>query len=364
MSLITTVTGEIDSSELGITLTHEHLINDASSWAQQTSTIGVVSETFFHKKVSMDMLWELRQDPFSNLDNCRLDDWELSLAEIERFTSLGGQSIIETTSMNGGRDLAGLQRLSISSGVNIIAGTGYYLEPSMPPEFTRLTPHDVAELIIEDVRVGEQGIRPGIIGEIGVGAGFTELERVSFTGACLAQRETGLPLQVHLPAWFRRGHEVLDIVEACGVDPRSVVLCHMGPSGEDQGYQRELLRRGAWLQYDMIGMEVFYADQSAQCPSDEENARYLVSLLEQGFGKQLLISQDIFLKSLLRAYGGPGYGHILQFFVPRLRRHGVDDATVTQLIVDNPRRLFESCDALHVSRNSTSSSADSTKETL
>lgn len=149
-----------------------------------------------------------------------------------------------------------------------------------------------------------------------------------------------LPIQVHLPGWFRRGGDVLDIADECGVNPARVVLCHMGPSGVDLGYQLGLLRRGAWVQYDMIGMEVFYADQGVQCPSDEENAAHLARLLDHGFGDRLLISHDIFLKSLLRRHGGPGYGHILQFFVPRLRRHGFHDTDIDTLLVQNPRRLF------------------------
>ena len=91
----------------------------------------------------------------------------------------------------------------------------------------------------------------------------------------------------------------------------------------------------------MIGMEVFYADQGVQCPSDEQNAAYLARLVERGHGRRLLISQDVFLKSLLRRHGGPGYGHLLQYFVPRLHRHGMDETAVDELMSHNPRRLFE-----------------------
>jgi phosphotriesterase-related protein len=35
-------------------------------------------------------------------------------------------------------------------------------------------------------------------------------------------------------------------------------------------------------------------------------------------------SQDVFLKMMLTAYGGFGYGYILRHFVPRLRRLGVN----------------------------------------
>ncbi|MBL3700472.1 phosphotriesterase family protein [Leucobacter luti] len=334
------VTGEVPVSTLGITLTHEHLVNDVQSWAHRTKSLGVNSQEFWERPVSMDVLWELRNDPFGNLDNCRLDDRELAVRELERFRALGGATIVDTTSMNGGRDLPALRQLSERSGVTIIAGTGYYLEPSLPRAFATLSAEDIAELILADLRTGVAGVRPGIIGEIGVGAEFPEPERRSLHGALLAQRETGLPIQVHLPAWFRRGHEVLDIAEQLGVSPASVVLCHMGPSGADVAYQHELLARGAWLQYDMIGMEVFYADQGVQCPSDAENAGRIVDLAEAGHLGQILISQDVFLKSLLREYGGPGYGHILQYFVPRLRNLGFDDAALDQLLVHNPRDML------------------------
>jgi phosphotriesterase-related protein len=53
------------------------------------------------------------------------------------------------------------------------------------------------------------------------------------------------------------------------------------------------------------------------------------------------MSQDIFLKSLLRTYGGPGYGHLVEFFLPRLERHGLPLERSLELMTDNPRRLFE-----------------------
>ncbi|GAA1617355.1 hypothetical protein [Leucobacter chromiireducens] len=337
---VTTVTGEIPVTELGVTLTHEHLVNDVTSWAQRTTARGVDAEAYWDQPVDMSVLWELKNDPFGNLDNCRLDDLDLAARELARFRDLGGATVIDTTSMNGGRNLPALRELSRRTGVTIIAGTGYYLDPSLPEGFAAFDSEDIAQQILADLTVGVDGVRPGIIGEIGVGAEFPETERRSLRGAFLAQRETGLPVQVHLPAWFRRGHEVLDLAERSGVAPESVVLCHMGPSGADVAYQHELLGRGAWLQYDMIGMEVFYADQGVQCPSDEENAQRLADLAAAGHLSRLLISQDIFLKSLLREYGGPGYGHILQYFVPRLRRLGFDTAAIDQLLIANPRAML------------------------
>ncbi|WP_427130830.1 phosphotriesterase family protein [Pseudarthrobacter sp. S9] len=334
----------MDSAELGICLTHEHILNDVTSWWQPTTSTGLDAGSFAAEKVRTENLWDLKYDPFGNRDNCRLDDPEMAVEEIRRFADLGGRTIIDATSVGIGRDLRRLKQISVSADVHIVAGSGFYLEGSHPESIAETSAEDLAELIIADIRDGEDGIRPGIIGEIGVSDQFTQAERTSLIAACLAQRATMLPMQVHLPGWFRLGDEVLDLVEHYGVDPRVVVLCHMGPSGHDQAYQQRLAARGAWIQYDMIGAELYYADQGSQCPSDDDNARNIASLLDAGYGDRVLISSDIFLKSLLRRYGGPGYGHILQYFVSRLKRLGISSDSIRQLMVKNSQSLFDNCE--------------------
>lgn len=340
MTPVTTVLGPVPIEALGITMTHEHLVNDVASWWHPTSSRGWEPSDFADRPVTEDLLWDLKYDPFGNRDNCRLDDVELVVQEVSRYSALGGASIIETTGIGLGRDLAALRYISERTGIHVIAGTGYYLHDAIPAEVRELSPAAIAERILSDLADGEEGARPGIIGEIGVGEHFTHAEEASLRGACLARTQVPLPMQIHLPAWRRRADEVLDIVEEYGIDPATVVLCHMGPSGADLDYQESVLRRGAYVQYDMIGMELFYADQDAQCPSDEENATWLARLADRGHLSRLLISQDIFLKSLLRRHGGPGYGHILQYFVPRLMRHGFDKSAIDRLLISNPRDLF------------------------
>jgi phosphotriesterase-related protein len=346
VTTVTSVTGPIASAELGICLSHEHILNDVTSWWHPTFSVGLDPEAFAAKKVGIEDVWDLKHDPFGNLDNCRLEDVELAVEEVARFKALGGGTIVEATGLSIGRDLPGLRTVSERTGVRIVAGTGFYLEGSQPPAIASSSAEQLATLILADIRDGVDGIRPGIIGEIGVSDRFSPAERRSLTAASIAQRETGLPMQVHLPAWFRLGDEVLDFIESHGVDLGAVVLCHMNPSGPDFEYQRRLLTRGAWIQYDMVGAELFYADQGVQCTSDEEDAANIAALVRAGFGDRLLVSSDIFLKSLLRRYGGPGYGHILQYFVPRLHRHGLNADEVEQLLVRNPRSLFERSEAL------------------
>jgi phosphotriesterase-related protein len=341
---VQTVTGPIESAEMGLTLTHEHLFNIVTPWWHPPYDDSARSKELVDEKVSITNVWELRHDPFLNKDNCALDDIESAIVEVKRFAAQGGRTILEACADQGnGRDPEGLARISRESGLNVVMGSGIFLDPVHGPEHLDGTVREIADRIVRDLTVGAQGtnIRAGFIGEIFVGQPFTNRERNSLAGACLAQRETGVPIQIHMPGWYRLGDEVLDFVAAQGVPMQSVVLCHSNPSGDDYEYQTRLLKRGIYLQYDMIGMQVFYADQQAACTSDEDDARNIARLVGAGFGDHVLMSQDIFMKILLRANGGPGYGHIVEFFLPRLARHGVPLQQGIAMMTDNPRRLFE-----------------------
>ncbi|MDR8257841.1 phosphotriesterase-related protein, partial [Acinetobacter baumannii] len=63
-------------------------------------------------------------------------------------------------------------------------------------------------------------------------------------------------------------------------------------------------------------------------------------LIDDGYIQQILLSQDVFLKTMLTRYGGHGYGYILKHFVPRLRRHGVSGEQLETLMIGNPQRVF------------------------
>ena len=335
-----TVRGPVAAADLGFTLMHEHILNDCRCWwnkprEPERAYLG-------SGPVSIEIIGELRMDPFANLHNCALDDEELAIAELRPVAALGGKTVVDPTCRGIGRDPHALQRISRATGLHIVMGGGYYLESSHPAEVADMSAGDIADRIVRESREGvdETGVRIGLIGEIGVSAEFTPAEQKSLRGAAAAQRRCGLPLMVHLPGWFRLAHKVLDIVEEEGADVRHTVLCHMNPSGSDADYQFALARRGAFLEYDMIGMDFWYADQGVQCPSDEDNARAIKRLLDAGFADRVLLSQDVFLKMMLTRYGGFGYAYLQKHFFARLKRHGLGEGDLNTLMVDNPRRVF------------------------
>lgn len=337
---VMTVLGPIAVADLGVTLMHEHILNDCTCWWHKPKE----TERRFlaDSPVTMEIIGELRMDPFVNLDNITLNDERAAIDELKPVAALGGRTVVDPTGSSIGRDPLALQRISKATGLNIVMGAGYYLETSMPPEVSGMSKDDIADRITAEAvdGVAGSGVKVGIIGEIGVSGDFTANERKSLRGAAIAQKRTGLPLMVHLPGWFRLAHEVLDIVGEEGADLRQTVLCHMNPSWYDTDYQLALAERGAFVEYDMVGMDFWYADQGVQCPSDDENARGIKALIDAGFGDRVLLSQDVFLKMMLTRYGGFGYAYIQKHFLPRLKRHGIDDPQIRALMIDNPRRVF------------------------
>ncbi|WP_116134164.1 phosphotriesterase [Tropicimonas sp. IMCC34043] len=338
---VMTVDGPIPSAALGHTLMHEHLQNDCSCWWNPPKE--PERQYLAEGPVRIEILSELTQDPFVNKHNIALDELDLCIEEVKKFTDVGGQTIVDPTCRGIGRDPMKLRRISAETGVQVVMGAGYYLASSMPDSVAGLSIDDIADEIVAEALTGVDGTdaRIGLIGEIGVSSDFTELEDRSLRGAVRAQVRTGLPLMVHLPGWFRLGHKVLDIVEQEGGNLNHTVLCHMNPSHMDPDYQSGIAARGAFVEFDMIGMSYFYADQQVQCPSDDEVARAIVGLAERGHMDRLLLSHDVFIKMMLTRYGGNGYSFVTRHFLPRLKRHGMSDADLETLMVTNPRRVFD-----------------------
>ncbi len=335
-----TVLGPVPPAALGLVLMHEHVLNDCRCWwhrPQERARNRLACEP-----VNPGIIGELRMDPFVNLDNLSLDDERLAAAELMLAADEGCRTVVDPTCRGIGRNPEALARISRATGLNIVMGGGYYLEASHPPRLAGMGADDIAAEIIRDATEGVDGsgVRIGLIGEIGISAGFTPAEEKSLRGAARAARLSGLSLMVHLPGWERHGRRVLDIVEEEGADPARVVLCHMNPSHDDPAYQEALAGRGACIEYDMIGMDFWYADQGVQCPSEEENARAVARLVAGGFTPQLLLSQDVFLKMMLTRHGGFGYAYLQRHFLPRLRRHGVSDAAIETMLVANPARIL------------------------
>lgn len=342
VTLVRTVTGTIGSDQLGLTLPHEHLIN---SIAVGGLTPHPDFPDLFDAEVAPELAWILNEIPYACVDNCRLDAFDDVLAELTDYRAAGGATIIEVTPEGQGQDLAGLQRLALHTGLNIIAGGGWYLDRYHPDWAQSASVQEIADHFLTTSFAADDGHAPrsGVIGEIGVSPNFSAQEQKVLRAACAVQKECRLPMFIHLPGFVRYANRVLDIVlTEQGVPPEAVVLCHMDPSGRDASYQLSVAQRGVWVEFDMIGMPYrFTLPGEGRSPSVGDTIAAIRRLVEGGFGSSLLFSHDMFLKSMLRKNGGNGLLYIPKIFRALLTEEGMKGFDPYAVNTEHVRRLFE-----------------------
>lgn len=249
-----TVTGPVAREDMGLTLPHEHLFNDLSSVVD--APCYPFSQRLVDKKVTAEIQWALKHDPYCCADNMDRKPIEDVIFEINNFISLGGRTIVDATGSESiGRDAQALREVALKTGLNIVASSGPYLE-KFESQRIHKTVDELAATIDKELNqgIGDTDIRAGMIGEIGVSPTFTEAEHNSLRAASLAQiNNPHVAMNIHMPGWLRRGDEVLDIVLGeMGVSPNKVSLAHSDPSGKDVAYQRKMLDKGVWLEFDMM----------------------------------------------------------------------------------------------------------------
>ena len=190
---------------------------------------------------------------------------------------------MEVSSIGVGRSPASIRSVAMLTGVNVVLGCGYYTKYALPQEVV-----DESEAIL-----------------------------------------TGNP----------NGVEVLQLLERLKVNLERVVICHVDAQSKPD-YQREVLKTGAYPEFDHFGEEFYVETADFLMDRDYDRIDAMQTLIEEGYTDQLLMSQDVCLKTDLVSFGGWGYAHILRNIVPIMRTRGWESRTIEAIMVDNPKKLL------------------------
>jgi phosphotriesterase-related protein len=313
MPQVMTVLGPIAPDELGFTLPHEHLFINLTDFPGGI-TIGGHLAIF---------------DPVLHA--------EILIKELEAFKAVGGKSLVELTVRNMGGDIQAVKRVAEATGLNIIAGCGWYRESYMEHDIYHRPTDQLAEELIYEIEHGLDGtdIRPGILGEIGHEYShkhFSAKEERCLRAMAKAQRRTGLAITTHMPKGGI-GFELLDILGEYGVPPDRVIIGHSDIYKEAE-YHAALMKRGAYVQYDNIGA-------GYEEPRGEPDLINLIAkLVRQGYVERILLSHDINRRLQLKAFDGIGFDYLSLKFLPRLREAGVSHEAIHTMTVENPKRVL------------------------
>lgn len=330
---VQTVLGNIRKEDVGIALMHEHIFMDLRKKFDKTD----LEQT--DDLVTEERIPELRKNHRLLKDNLFLSNEELAEKEVQLFCSSGGKTIVNMSNYGMGSNLSALKNISHATGVNIIECTGFYTEATHPEWMYDYSVNQMAELFIRDITegIGDSGSKAGIIGEIGTSAVITNRERKVLDAACIAQKETGASISVHIDPWVENGLDVLNQLNSNGADLTRVVIGHTD-AVINLDYIRAMLDRGAVIEMDNFAKR--YETPGLHFDTDEQRIEAIVQLISEGYQDQILMSTDICLKTDLYQYGGGGYGHIPRTIIPKLRERGIADTVIEAITEKTPARLL------------------------
>lgn len=303
MKKIITVLGEIPADKLGVTMPHEHVICDIS----------------LH----------------SGNKNNRLTDINLAIQEVIAYREAGGNSLVDVTTVDIGRDPEALRQISEATGVNIITTTGLYCEEIYPPGFWNADKKSLAKMMIDEARngIGETGIKPGVIGELGSkNSTVSPAEETVLRASALTHLETGLTIVLH-SALNRPAPDQVRILLDEGAAQEKIIVSHADIVWHedihiDLTYHLSLLDIGCYLSFDTIGWQEF--------SPEEHKIACILALIDRGYSDRLLLSSDLCRRTFYHANGGRGYDYVLKSFAPRLRDSGVSETDLTRILMSNP----------------------------
>lgn len=336
---VQTVSGAIEPEDLGVTLIHEHLYFDLTCYYQQPKD--EKGKWLTNQELTLANLNWVKQNTMSSWSNLRSYDEDIIASEVKLYQDLGGRSIVDCT-INGIKpNPAGLKRISERTGANVIAGSGYYIYPSHPLDMDSKSIEDIEEEIVANVTKGIDGVRSGLIGELGASWPLHPNEEKTFRAGARAHRRTGAPISIHPGHHHDSPLSLIDLMKGEGVDPTRIIMSHIENRYRESmdSYER-LADTGCMLGFDTFGRDMYFAAGGRQHPQDDLRIEIIARLVAAGYASSVTVAQDCCFQCDLVHYGGVGYGHILENIIPRLKNKGVDDAALQQIVVENPKRIL------------------------
>lgn len=313
---IMTVNGWLDTSQMGLTLSHEHLYADVRPADEQRAT------------------------PFTPDIDAVVD---VVLPHLQRIRALGCRTLVDATATGVGRNPAIVARLSAESGLNMLMPSGAYLAADgifMPGFVATDTPENLASRWIDEWQNGIDGtgIRPGFL-KLGVNGGpLTELEAKIIGAAAITHLETGLAIAVHTSPWSavepghnaRSAREQLETLKAAGVSPSAWIWVH-AQNEQQRDQHLAAARQGAYISFD------------GYRPGQEADYLAMIgNMRDAGLLNRVLLSQDAGWYSAAEERGGnfSPFEPILTGLIPSLSRAGYTQAEIDTLFIDNPAAAF------------------------
>lgn len=343
-----TVLGETDPNDLGRTLTHEHL-------ALLFDTFYVPPpnhlKRFLDEKIELRNYGYLKQYPYSNLYNLTYNDedtMDAVLEDVKFFRECNGGTIVENSNYGLKRDIPLMKRVSEETGVNIVAGTGYYVAATQNASDLRLSREEMYNVMLKEMTIGceeSPDMRTGFIGEVGSTWPIEDFERRAILATGELQAQLKCPVSFHPGRNSEAPFEIMRLYQEAGGDAQKAILSHLDRTIPDElGLLEFSDETKCYCQFDLFGIECsFYQlNPSVDMLSDAQRMDRVKLLRDDKKLNRVLLSHDIHTKHRLMKFGGHGFSHILNNVLPKMLLKGFTSEEVDVLTIDNPRTWLSS----------------------
>lgn len=315
MTQINSVLGPIDSSDLGFTLMHEHVMVAASGLS----------------KSYPDLLGPNRE--------------ERAIDCLKKAKAAGINTLLDATTFDLGRDPELLRHVASESGVNLINVTGWWLD--VPRFMLGVGANQMADEFIRDINEGFRGtdIKAGMLKCAADFEGVTPPLETMARAVARAHLQTGVPIMVHSYPTGHVAKRQIEIFREEGVDLTRVKIDHSNDT-TDTDYLKWILDQGCFLGLDRY---------PGRLVSPHMRTVTLKRLMDMGYAERLCPSHDciclhihneqadgsIPAEHAFTASNPDQYLYMHRHVIPELLQMGATQADIDMLFIDNPKRLFE-----------------------
>lgn len=307
-----TVRGDLPSTNMGLTYSHEHIVID-------------------------DCYVTAKHPEFL------LNDTDKIAEELLNFYNAGGRTVIDTMPANAGRNVKKMVEVSQRSGVQIVMPTGIHLEQYYPQNHWRYSysEDELTRLFIADIEEGIDAFdysgpfvkrtehKAGLIKLATGDDTFTKHQELIFRAVVNAHLETGAPILTHTN-FGRQALEQALLFKKLGAKLEHVVLSHVDRA-KSVDYNRAVLDVGVRVEYD----------SAFRWKKDETNhtLNLLTHLLPE-YPEQITMGMDMAKNAYWKSYGGsPGLNYLIETIPDFLKSKGLE-TQYQKLFFENPKSLY------------------------